>query len=59
MLHLAAHENSPGLLVLKSWKEWAEGNILEPDSVYGDRMLVAIKESLSAYRRSIAGKTST
>ena len=42
--HFAAHADSPGLLFLKSWNEWAEGNILEPDDFYGMRWLEAFRE---------------
>jgi hypothetical protein len=52
MVHFKKYEKSPGMLILKSWNEWAEGNILEPDTVYGTEMLVAIKEGLAAYRDS-------
>jgi len=29
---------------LKSWNEWAEGNTVEPDTVYGRKLLEAIKK---------------
>lgn len=35
-------------LILKSWNEWAEGNILEPDSRHGHQFLQALKEVLDA-----------
>lgn len=33
-------------LILKSWNEWAEGNILEPDTVFGHGFLQSLKEVL-------------
>lgn len=33
-------------LIVKSWNEWAEGNILEPDTRHGLQYLQAIKETL-------------
>ena len=41
--HFARFPDSTHLLFLKSWNEWAEGNVLEPDSVYGTRMLEEFK----------------
>jgi len=41
--HFARFPRMPHLLFLKSWNEWAEGNVLEPDSVYGDKMLKEFK----------------
>ena len=29
------------LVIIKSWNEWAEGNLLEPDSIFGDSLLSA------------------
>lgn len=34
-------ENHQQLVIIKSWNEWAEGNLLEPDSVFGDDLLKA------------------
>jgi hypothetical protein len=25
--------------VIKSWNEWAEGNVIEPDTLWGDALL--------------------
>jgi hypothetical protein len=36
-------------LIVKSWNEWAEGNLLEPDSIYGFTMLKVMKEALRKY----------
>jgi hypothetical protein len=46
--HIAAHPETPGLLFLKSWNEWAEGNILEPDDVYGMQWLEAFRDFRSS-----------
>lgn len=34
------------IIMLKSWNEWAEGNYMEPDLVYGHGYLDALKSSL-------------
>ncbi len=33
------------ILILKSWNEWAEGNLIEPDSIFGYRLLEILKNS--------------
>jgi hypothetical protein len=35
-------------LVIKSWNEWAEGNVLEPDSEFGYVLLNAIKNKIKS-----------
>jgi hypothetical protein len=35
------------ILFLKSWNEWAEGNYVEPDLVYGHGYLNALRDALS------------
>lgn len=39
--HLPAEHR---IIMIKSWNEWAEGNYLEPDSLFGMKYLEAIKE---------------
>lgn len=34
------------VLILKSWNEWAEGNYMEPDLVYGHGYIDALREAL-------------
>ncbi|HWH82056.1 MAG TPA: glycoside hydrolase family 99-like domain-containing protein [Burkholderiaceae bacterium] len=41
--HFARFPDARPVLMLKSWNEWAEGNVLEPDSVYGFEFLTAFK----------------
>lgn len=48
VLKLVEHkQNSEKLVFLKSWNEWAEGNYMEPDLVYGKGYLAALKKALS------------
>lgn len=35
------------LIVIKSWNEWAEGNLLEPDSIFGNDLLKAYHSFIS------------
>lgn len=37
------NENVP-VIILKSWNEWAEGNLLEPDSIFGLKLLEILRE---------------
>jgi len=38
------------IVFIKSWNEWAEGNYLEPDVLYGHRYLEVIMDVLEEYR---------
>ncbi|KTC43021.1 hypothetical protein AO265_22460 [Pseudomonas sp. ABAC61] len=42
---LEKQDSSTPIIIIKSWNEWAEGNLLEPDSVFGHEMLEAYKIS--------------
>lgn len=37
------------ILFLKSWNEWGEGNMMEPDLTYGKGFINALKEALSDF----------
>ena len=41
---LKKNPNNPQFIIIKSWNEWAEGNYLEPDKIYGSKWLEAIKK---------------
>lgn len=36
---LYAKMNKTPLVIIKSWNEWAEGNLLEPDCIFGEALL--------------------
>lgn len=38
------------IVMLKSWNEWAEGNYLEPDQVFGAQYLQQFKKALDTYQ---------
>ena len=41
LLAVAERQRGPCLLLVKSWNEWAEGNVIEPDQRFGTAMLEA------------------
>lgn len=36
-------KNKDGITFIKSWNEWAEGNVIEPDTIFGKSLLDVIK----------------
>lgn len=38
------------ILLIKSWNEWAEGNYLEPDLIFGRRWLEELREFVSEFK---------
>jgi hypothetical protein len=47
---LISERNTPQIIVIKSWNEWAEGNYLEPDAKYGNQWLQIIPEVKQKYK---------
>ena len=41
---LVKHDVSNKIIIIKSWNEWAEGNLLEPDSIFGYQLLEAYND---------------
>ena len=37
------------ILILKSWNEWAEGNYMEPDLLYGKGYIRALRKALEDF----------
>jgi hypothetical protein len=45
-----AEKNRKGIVFVKSWNEWAEGNYLEPETEFGTRFLEVLKEETDRFR---------
>jgi len=46
MVQVSIQDPEVPLIVIKSWNEWAEGNLMEPDSLFGSGLLEAYKQCL-------------
>jgi hypothetical protein len=46
---LLKHDVSNKIIIIKSWNEWAEGNLLEPDSIFGYQLLEAYRDFITNY----------
>lgn len=44
---LLASKSVEKIVIIKSWNEWAEGNLLEPDSIFGFDLLTTYKKFVS------------
>ena len=38
-------KNVNDFVFIKSWNEWAEGNLIEPDDIFGEKLLEIIKKN--------------
>ena len=38
------HPKEKRIVFLKAWNEWAEGNIVEPDAIFGHAMIESLRE---------------
>lgn len=45
-----SHKRSP-ILFLKSWNEWGEGNMMEPDLTYGRGFIEALRKAVDEYSK--------
>jgi hypothetical protein len=45
--------NPQPITIIKSWNEWAEGNLIEPDNVFGDSLLHAYHDFVIDYQKCL------
>jgi len=48
--HVLNNPQLPGIIIIKSWNEWGEGNYLEPDEIFGRKWLEATREVIDTYK---------
>ena len=41
------------IVFIKSWNEWGEGNYMEPDMEYGKGRIIALREAIEEFKRTI------
>ncbi len=46
--HNSSLASSRQIVIIKSWNEWAEGNLLEPDSIFGYQLLNTYKAFITS-----------
>jgi hypothetical protein len=44
VLRVEGHPKEKRIVFLKAWNEWAEGNIVEPDAIYGHALIERMRE---------------
>ena len=49
---MKARTQDNGLVFLKSWNEWAEGNYIEPDLKYGKAYITALKNAINLVEKT-------
>lgn len=49
---LTTQQAQQPIVIIKSWNEWAEGNLLEPDSVFGYTLLEAYRDFVQDYQNT-------
>jgi hypothetical protein len=47
---VGSHPKEKRIVFVKAWNEWAEGNIVEPDSIYGHALVNSLREAVFSPR---------